>query len=134
MYYGQKYYYYYYVGIAVLILLLEILFTLSRYESECKLFISAELKASSEANRVRLREEAELEVGDLNIRAHIDKWVQSPEREEMRLSLKVTNFYFATTKVMRIIQRCCRKLLLRCDRTPTASGRQRKRHVPAADA
>ena len=106
----------------MLILLLEILPSVSSYESECKLVISAELKASSEANRVRLREEAELEVGDLNIRAHIDKWVESPEREEMRLSLKVTNFYVVTTKVLRIIQRYCRKLLLRCDRTPTASS------------
>ena len=52
-------------------------------------FVSAQLKASSEANRLRIREEAELSIGDVNIRAHVEKWVASEKRDEMRKSLKV---------------------------------------------
>ena len=54
---------------------------------------------SSEANRQRRRAEAETEFGDLDVKFHLEKWVKSSQREELRQELKVwslidSNFFF----------------------------------------
>ena len=79
------------------------------------MIVSAELKASSEANRVRRKEEAEMEVGDVNIRDLLQKWVESSKREDMRNSLKVR-----LLRIFLLLPDLCRKVVPLFDKIPSA--------------
>ena len=54
--------------------------------------LSAHLKESCEANRLRRQREEETEVGDLNIGDLVATWASSAKRENMHHELEVSCF------------------------------------------